>query len=67
MGAYVFFIAFCSSLAGLIYGQWSNAIYWSALTSLLAFLAVAGGNLPDPSVGVGWGLVGLPYVPLEIS
>ncbi len=58
LGYYLLFVALCSSLVGIAFGRWADVAYWSALTSLLAFLAVAGGNLPDPSIGVGWGLVG---------
>ena len=58
LGYYLLFVVLSSALVGIAFGGWADVAYWSALTSLLAFLAVAGGHLPDPSIGVGWGLVG---------
>lgn len=56
------FYAGCVVVCGLSIGtfrrDWKNAMFWSALYSLLAYLAVAGGNLPHLSIALGWGLVG---------
>ena len=48
----------CGLAVGTIRRDWKNAMFWSALYALLAYLAVAGGNLPHPSIALGWGLVG---------
>ena len=58
LGFYTAFVFVCSLIAGQLSGKFADAFYWSSLVSLLAFLAVAGGTLPDPSIGIGWGLVG---------
>lgn len=56
------FYAICVLACGLAIGSirrdWKNAMFWSALYALLSYLAVAGGNLPHPSIALGWGLVG---------
>lgn len=43
---------------GLWRKQLKEAFFWSTLVVVLAYLAVAGGNLPDPAISIGWGLVG---------
>lgn len=48
----------CGLAIGTIRRDWKNAMFWAALYALLAYLAVAGGNLPHPSIALGWGLVG---------
>ncbi len=35
-----------------------DALFWSFLTTLLVYMAVAGGRLPSAAVGYGWGIVG---------
>lgn len=46
------------SVVGGFSGQFKNALYWSAVLALLAFLAVAGGRLPHEAVMLGWSAVG---------
>ncbi len=43
---------------GLATGKWSDGLFWSGLTTLLVFVAVAGGRLPNAGVGYGWAMVG---------
>ncbi|MFN3193421.1 MAG: hypothetical protein ACE361_23115 [Aureliella sp.] len=46
------------SFAGAIGRNLGDGLFWSALISLIAFVAVAGGTLPNQAVPVGWGIVG---------
>ncbi len=59
LGYYLLFVVLCSSLVGIAFGRWADVAYWSALTSLLAFLAVAGGHFARPKywsrLGIRWG------------
>ncbi|MEM7473423.1 MAG: hypothetical protein AAF483_00380 [Planctomycetota bacterium] len=43
---------------GLIFKKVSDALFWSAMANLMAFVAVAGGRLPNEAVAYGWGSVG---------
>lgn len=43
---------------GVYRSDLKNALYWAALIALLAFIAVAGGRLPNQAVAFGWGAVG---------
>lgn len=55
---YALMVLLCGLILGSIGRQWKNAWYWAGLYALLAYLAVAGGNLPHISIAYGWGLVG---------
>lgn len=43
---------------GWLIGDTKNCLFWSLLLTLLAYLAVAGGRLPNAAVFYGWGIVG---------
>lgn len=43
---------------GWLIGDCKNGLFWSLLLTLLAYLAVAGGRLPNTAVLYGWGIVG---------
>jgi hypothetical protein len=43
---------------GWLIGDIKNCLFWSLLLTLLAYLAVAGGRLPNAAVLYGWGIVG---------
>ncbi len=43
---------------GWLIGDTKNCLFWSLLMTLLAYLAVAGGRLPNAAVLYGWGIVG---------
>ena len=43
---------------GWLIGDCKNCVFWSLLLTLLAYLAVAGGRLPNVGVLYGWGIVG---------
>lgn len=45
-------------LLGPLVGNWQDSIFWALLMTLLAYLATAGGRLPNLAVFYGWGLVG---------
>jgi hypothetical protein len=56
--AYTVFVLVCGTTIGTFQRDWKNALFWGGLYAMLAFLAVAGGRLPHPSIALGWGLVG---------
>jgi hypothetical protein len=56
--SYAGFVAVSGAVIGWLRRDWPNAYFWSGLYAMLAYLAVAGGKLPAPAVGFGWGLVG---------
>ena len=43
---------------GWMIGNWQDSLFWSLLLTLLAYLAVAGGRLPNEAVLYGWGIIG---------
>ncbi|HBE68787.1 MAG TPA: hypothetical protein DDW52_11630 [Planctomycetaceae bacterium] len=45
-------------VAGLIARDFGNALFWSVLTNVLIYLAVAGGRLPSENVVYAWSAVG---------
>lgn len=45
---------FCGVLIGCAGGDWKNGLFWSCTITLLAFLAIAGGRLPNAAVVLGW-------------
>lgn len=55
---YTVFVIFAASVATLWTKRWNEAFYWSALYALLGFLAIAGASMVNPSVALGWGVVG---------
>lgn len=55
---YCGFVLLFGALFGSLAHRWKDALFWSALATLLAYLAVAGGHLPNAAVGYGWGAVG---------
>ena len=55
------FAAFASAIGlgvGWLIGNWRDCFFWSLLMTLLAYLAVAGGRLPNVAVFYGWGIIG---------
>jgi hypothetical protein len=56
--AYAIFAIVTGSLVGFASRNLKDAMFWSCLTTLLVYLAVAGGRLPNAAVGYGWGMVG---------
>lgn len=52
------FVVVMVGLIGSLCRSWSDSAFWSVLVTLTAFIAVAGHPLPNPAVGLGWGLVG---------
>jgi hypothetical protein len=58
LGCYCAFVLLSVLVAVALRAGWSDSFFWASLISVLAFLAVAGGTLPDRSIGIGWGLVG---------
>ncbi len=59
MQAFVFagFALIIGGLFGLLARQLGSGLLWAVLTSLLVYLAVAGGRLPNDAVIYGWGMV----------
>jgi len=55
---YCGFIVVAAFAGAVISGRWTESFYWSALFSILAFLAIAGARMIDPSVAIAWGGVG---------
>ncbi|MEM7560766.1 MAG: hypothetical protein AAF394_16715 [Planctomycetota bacterium] len=55
---YMVLVLVLGGIAGLIAGQLKDALFWSGLTCLVAFIATAGGRLPSTGVLMGWGAVG---------
>jgi len=43
---------------GWLIENWRDYFFWSLLMTLLAYLAVAGGILPNVAVFYGWGIIG---------
>ena len=43
---------------GWLAGNWQDSLFWSLLMTLLTYLAVAGGRLPNIAVVYGWGVIG---------
>lgn len=43
---------------GWLLDDCKNCLFWSLLLTLMAYLAVAGGRLPNTAVLYGWGIVG---------
>jgi len=43
---------------GWLIGNWRDCFFWSLLMTLLTYLAVAGGRLPNVAVFYGWGIIG---------
>lgn len=56
--AYAIFAIVSGSAIGLAARNLKDAMFWSCLTTLLVYMAVAGGRLPNDAVGFGWGIVG---------
>ena len=57
----IIFAAFASTIGlalGWLFGNWRESLFWSLLMTLLAYLAVAGGRLPNIAVFYGWGIIG---------
>lgn len=55
---YALFALTCGSTIGLLGRNLRDAVFWAAVIALLAFLAVAGGRLPNEAIILGWGAVG---------
>lgn len=56
--AYSLTALFAGLAIGVVNRNWKEGLFWSSLTTLMAFIAVAGGHLPNAAVGFGWGAVG---------
>ncbi len=52
------FGTFIGLTIGWLIGDIKNCLFWSLLLTLLSYLAVAGGRLPNAAVLYGWGIVG---------
>lgn len=56
--AYAIFAMITGSAVGLAARNIKDSLFWSCLTTLLVYMAVAGGRLPNDAVGYGWGIAG---------
>ncbi|MEM8736345.1 MAG: hypothetical protein AAGG44_19105 [Planctomycetota bacterium] len=55
---YLIAVIVIGSFVGAMTRKMGDALFWSGLISLVAFVAVAGGTLPNDAVALGWGIVG---------
>lgn len=55
---YLLFGLVAGVVIGMLRGEVLETLFWSLLTNLLVYLAVAGGRLPSEAVMLAWGGVG---------